>query len=87
MSRKIRTISLPEDLDKWLDENEHIILSKIVQEVLRHQIELQNQSVQYGENKGLRERLNAVMSQLQKRVEFIEKKGLMDEYLKEVEEI
>jgi len=87
MSRKTRTISLPEDLDEWIEENPHIILSQIVQETLRHQRELQNQSAQYGENKAIRERLEAVMNQLKKRVDFIEKKGLTDEYLKEVEGI
>lgn len=82
MVAKIRSISLPEELDKWLDDTPHVNLSKIVQVAIKEHIQLENQSATFAENQALRQRLEGVMKNLQLRAEFIEKKGLFDEFLK-----
>lgn len=83
MVTKIRSISISEDLAHFLDENPYLSLSTICQDAIRQQIRYSQQDATTSENRSLKQRLEQMREQLMKRVEFIEKKGLMDEFLKE----
>lgn len=82
---KVHSISITDEDSKWLSENEYIKLSKICQEAIRHAREVENQSVSHEENKMLRERIESIMNTVRAFRDFIEKNGLMDDYLKGVQ--
>jgi hypothetical protein len=84
MARKIRSVSLSEEQCNWLDRHENISLSDICQAEIERLIQIEKSLEPSNINS---QRLEDLRNQLYKRVDFIEKKGLMDDYLKEVEKI
>jgi len=84
MSRKIKSISIPEEQCNWLDRHESINLSLLAQGEINRLIDLEKTLVPKEENL---QRIESIMNELRKRVNFIEKNGLIEKYLKEVEEI
>jgi len=80
---KIRSVSINDGMNEWLDKNPYISLSKICQEAIEKEILSNNSKVTTEENKSLRERIQSIMTTLNNMKDFINKHGLMDKYLME----
>jgi len=82
----IRSVSITDAQNQFLIENPQLSLSNICQEGINQAIIFENSQATTKENDSLRKRIEMILVELKDRIEFIEKKGLMDEYLKGVTE-
>ena len=75
-----RTITVTKQHFEWLEEHPEVSLSKIAQVGIDRQKEIFESSLQFKENKALRERIEKLGQTMQSMANFHIFKGLSDEY-------
>jgi hypothetical protein len=78
MAKNIRSISITDEQNKWLDEHPEVSLSKISQFSIENQIKVEELSPV----REIKERLAKMSEKIKEFYAYLEKKGLLDEYLK-----
>ncbi len=78
-----KAITIKKVQEEWLMEHPEVNLSQIAQVGIDRHKEIFESSLAQKENQGLRERIAKIMETVNHQSEFILKKGLSDEYLRE----
>jgi len=81
----LKSVTIKKHHQEWLDEHPEIGLSQIVQVGIERQREIFEAGMQHKENKLLRERIEKIMQVLERQREFIEERGLLNEFLEKEE--
>jgi len=80
--RKIHSISLTEEQSNWLDRQKDIKLSLICQKEIDNMMAIEKSMIPSVATSMHQERINSLMKTIYQFRDFLEKKQLLDEYLK-----